>query len=409
MSMLARLANMGGASTAITQIGSVTKAAGTGTSIVLSTPTGVQEGDLLIIFAYSTGASNTYTANGWSVVSFGSSASVLYRIVDTNLPSSTTVTVSGSNAYSAVCVAYRNAVIDLVGTASTAVAAPAAPAITLTANASTVLAVYWQNATSCTYTTPSGYTALSSDSDATAPSWALFAKANVAAGSTGTVSSTGSTGSSSKGALIGLKNATYKAIPFIASAKTQNSATGATLVINKPDGTQEGDIMIAFMATDGNSNGTWTGDTAWTEIAEQTTGTKPNARVAYKVAGASEGSSYTFTNSASSMKLGGAIVTYRAAAFDAIGSFGGAGSAVTATGPSAAADYSRLVGFGVDDDVSATITTTMLMNRVIDNDVNGPSFVIADDIVKSGATGTRTFTMPSSGNNTAILLTIKPA
>jgi hypothetical protein len=98
---------------------------------------------------------------------------------------------------------------------------------------------------------------------------------------------------------------------FIAATTTSPVAT-STITINKPAGTQQGDLMLAFVS--GSINLTYTGDTGWTEIADQ--GVEPSLRVAYKVAGASEPSSYVFTSSSTSGNKTGAILTYRYAAYD---------------------------------------------------------------------------------------------
>lgn len=196
---------------------------------------------------------------------------------------------------------------------------------------------------------------------------------------------------------------------FIASAQTQNSTAGDLLVINKPTGTQQNDLMVAVMASNVNKSITWTGDTGWTEVADQ--GASATLRIAYKVAGASEGASYTFTASNTNNLLGGCILTYRGANYDAIGSFvtGTAVGALTPTGPSAASNYSTLIGISAANGASVTYTIPAFMtSRVTDSDATAPSYVVADEIVKAGATGTETFTSSGTATQTsAIMLTIK--
>ncbi len=194
---------------------------------------------------------------------------------------------------------------------------------------------------------------------------------------------------------------------FIASASTQNTAAGTSLVINKPTGTQAGDLMIAIMGTS-NGAATWTGDTGWTEIVDQ--GASPNLRIAYKVAGSSEGSSYTFTSSAT-LNCAGSIFTYRNAAYDAIGAITTTTNTSTPTGPTAAAAFSMLIGCNLRANASYTITPPSSMTtRVTDSDVNAPSYAVADEYVIAGATGTRSFTSSGTGGTSSgILLTIKPA
>lgn len=202
---------------------------------------------------------------------------------------------------------------------------------------------------------------------------------------------------------------------FIASASTQNGATGSSLVINKPTGTTTNDLMVAIMASDGNKASTWTGDTGWTEVADQGTVTTPQIRIAYKVATASEGASYTFTASTGANLLSGSILTYRGASYDAIGSFvtGSAAGSLTPTGPTAATTYSTLIGVSASITASNTYTITSniqgaMTTLVTDSDATAPSYVIADQVVRAGATGTRTFTSTGATTGTAaIMLTIK--
>lgn len=197
---------------------------------------------------------------------------------------------------------------------------------------------------------------------------------------------------------------------FIASAQTQNTTNTDLLVINKPTGTVENDLMVAVMASNGNKAATWTGDTGWTEVADQG-GTTATVRIAYKVAGASEGASYTFTASTANNLLGGCILTYRGAVYDAIGSFvtGTAVGSLTPTGPSAALTYSTLIGVSAANAASVTYTVPFPMTtRVTDSGADAPSYVVADEIERAGATGTRTFTSSGTASQTsAIMLTIK--
>lgn len=188
---------------------------------------------------------------------------------------------------------------------------------------------------------------------------------------------------------------------FIASAQTQNSATGSSLVISKPTGTAQNDLMIAFMGLGSSASATWTGDTGWTEIADQ--GASPDLRIAYKIAGASEGSSYTFTASTSSATLSGVILTYRNAAYDIIGSIQ-TGANPSAPSITVSSDFSRLLGFCVQNSTN-NMTTTIKTVRAIDSDSTTPNWIIGDEIVLAGSTGTRSF---AATQCSAILMAIKP-
>lgn len=200
-------------------------------------------------------------------------------------------------------------------------------------------------------------------------------------------------------ATLALRSPTEGTPPeFIASAQTQTTAVGTTLVINKPTGTLENDLMIAFMANDGNAS--WSGDTGWTEVLDYSNSTR--LRIAYKVAGASEPSTYTFTASTSQL-LSGVILTYRGAVYDAIGAVS---TANTVTGPTSGADYSRLICFAARENNNTSLVSNMDNQRAIDNDDKSPSWVVYDELVSAGPTGDRTV---SGVTDASVLLTIRPS
>lgn len=193
-----------------------------------------------------------------------------------------------------------------------------------------------------------------------------------------------------------------KPVPeFIASAQRQNSTATRNLTLNKPAGTIEGDLMIAFLFGAFNT----TVPTGWTELVDPIGG----PAVAYKVAGASEPTSYAFSSSSDLFRRAGAILTYRDAAYDAIGSLATPATTLVVTGPSAAVDYSRLLGAATWSSGNLTVTSSMVTQRALDNGTDGPSWYIGDDVVLEGATGTRTFTSGSLNDGQGVLLTIKPA
>lgn len=202
------------------------------------------------------------------------------------------------------------------------------------------------------------------------------------------------------------------AIQFVASAFTQRTTASTSLTISKPTGTVQGDLMVAFMANDSGATQTWTGDTGWTEIADE--GSGAGLRLAYKVAGASEGSSYTFT-AATSAILGGVILTYRNAAYDASGAFAGVGFPKALPSVTASTTNCVLIGAafkggagGGGDTIAPPGSMTL---RSQNNDADSPSWGVGDEqLTASGATGTRSFTSTGSGTNSnGMMITIKPA
>lgn len=196
--------------------------------------------------------------------------------------------------------------------------------------------------------------------------------------------------------------------PFVVSvASKENSSNSSSLVISKPTGTREGDLMLALMNSE--SAITWTGDTGWTEVADQ--GVAPSTRVAYKVAGASEGASYTFTSSSSTNILSGTIVTYRNAAYDAIGTIQ-SGTDPLALSATASAPYSRFVSTAANAAGTATITAPAGVKELNSaTRFGGPTLLVAQDTALSagGASGSRNFTMGTTTNVSGVALAVKPS
>lgn len=195
---------------------------------------------------------------------------------------------------------------------------------------------------------------------------------------------------------------------LVGTASTQNGSTGATLTISKPTGTTQNNLMIAIMVSGNDVGTTWTGDTGWTEIKDQNA--SPDLRIAYKIAGASEGDSYTFTNSSSADYLSGCILTYRNAAYDTIGTVGTAtsGGNCTAAQITVANNMSILIAAFANDRDSVTFPTPAGMSAVIsDSGANSPSYAIFSQLVNAGASGTKSSDCSgSSGYVAGVLLSI---
>jgi hypothetical protein len=190
--------------------------------------------------------------------------------------------------------------------------------------------------------------------------------------------------------------------PFLIS-QASAQVNGTALAINKPTGTREGDLMLAVMNS--QTSVTWTGDTGWTEVADQ--GSGASTRIAYKLAGASEPASYTFTPS-SIGKQAGTIATYRNAAYDAVSAISTSASlaAVTAT-----VAFARIVSTIANTTNNLTITGPAAMETIaLDADGDEPSRLVEQDVALSlaGSSGTRAFNA-STGTISGALVALKPA
>ena len=101
---------------------------------------------------------------------------------------------------------------------------------------------------------------------------------------------------------------------FVASAIFNDAASGATVVLPKPAGVVANDILVALAFHNGFADIRWTPPAGFVELEDrgQNPGSNgPNFTYAVKVAGASEPSSYTFTNGESRANRVGIIMAFR--------------------------------------------------------------------------------------------------
>ena len=384
-------------------------------SNTIPAPSGIQDGDLLIIVGYATSGNSTITfPSGFTGVYYdGSDTNTQFAGVKVAASESGSYVIGSSNPNTAAILVYRNATrINTVGAATKATSATSTASGITPTYAGVVCAVFGNGGNGTVVTPPSGLTqrALFANSSLN-PGLGVYELANPGPSATSTYSLVWSLGNPNAGFQFQVTNEPSVAPVFVASATGMNAGgggggSGQLLTINKPTGTVEGDLMIALMSAETNS--TWTGDTGWTEVLDQ--GTNPSLRVAYKSATASEPSSYTFTNNSNTNGKSGAILTYRYAAYDVI-----AGAVTTNANPlvlasiSPSLSQSVLIAFGARDGASITLgTPTSMTARVTDADSTSPSYIVCEQRVAKGPTGTRSMSTGSTTNVAGIMLAIKP-
>lgn len=166
------------------------------TTITVNVPSGVADGDLLILNVCSSSGTPTWTTpSGWNVWKANFQGRAIYYRTASSEPASYTVTQSSNTTSNGYMLAYSNAAIDVMGNYSASANPSVAPSITTTANNSYVFYyVASPGQDTNTYSTPTGFTALVSDLGPTRPSSAIFYKEQATAGATGTASSTIGTG-----------------------------------------------------------------------------------------------------------------------------------------------------------------------------------------------------------------------
>jgi hypothetical protein len=97
--------------------------------------------------------------------------------------------------------------------------------------------------------------------------------------------------------------------PLVGTPTVYNSASSNSAVVSKPTGVVEGDIMFAHILHFNASDRLTTIPTGWIQIGRHKNGSY-NQALYYKVAGASEGASYTFGFTSNS-KVAVTISAYR--------------------------------------------------------------------------------------------------
>lgn len=368
----------------------------------VTAPSGIQNGDLLVavIFSDVTGPDTVTVPAGWSLNYFTSVGDVLGVATKTAASESGnyTFTFSSSVTNTIGILVYRNATrVNTIGVSRVSSTIATAPSITPT-YAGVLCAVFTTENSSTISSAPALTQRLTQLS--VVPSMAIYEQSPQAASATSSYALTWSGASNNVvGMQLQITNEPTVAPEFVASAT--GSVSDTSLSITKPSGTVEGDLMFAFM---GNAtSATWTGDTSWTEILDQ--GAKPSIRIAYKVAGASEGSSYTFTSSVSS-NIAGGIITYRYAAYDAIGTITTGTSPLTLPSVTASLSQCLLLAFGARGANTTVGTPTSMTSRISGTTL--PSYNVAEQGMAKGPSGTRSMAVASTTSVAGVMLAIKP-
>jgi hypothetical protein len=205
------------------------------------------------------------------------------------------------------------------------------------------------------------------------------------------------------------------AIVFESDALNEASAT--TVVVTKPSGTVDGDLLVAFWIVRANaSDSNLTLPSGWTQVAFDG-GQNPTIKLAYKVA-SGEGTNYTFTTNAS--RLQGAW----------IGRFSGVDtgspsdatpntnvllsvSSVTVTSITTTTNGAFVLGFGGTPN-SENYDITQPSGFTVMEDFIGISYVNINasysEQATAGATGDKTWTTPIATTGFACALwAIKPS
>lgn len=195
-----------------------------------------------------------------------------------------------------------------------------------------------------------------------------------------------------------------------ASQSTATPTSGSDVVLSKPTGTVEGDVLVAFITVNWTSTPTITPPSGWTQVGTwgASGASSTHAGVWYKVAGASEPTSYTWTISTTMTDSGSAIVRYTPTApttppgiIDAAA----AGSTATpAVAPSVTTTGTGDTLIALFTASTAGSTPTGMTARVALDRTGAGAWIYDELLTTAGATGTRTWTGSSLGKGWVIAL-----
>lgn len=379
---------------------STTASKSTGTNLTINIPTSTAAGDLLIAVLVNNGTAGWNQATGWTRLvnsATDPSTSLQYKIAD-GTEGATQTFVGASTRGSGTIMRFTNASVPYVGAVQTGSASSqTAPSVDIVSDNSLVLSVFTADASSQTWT---GTRTNSIFAFGTQCSFDVSYD-EVNTGASGTDTATMSTADTYACFQVGIPNSSYVppvSITYIAQASNSATAT-TTVVVNKPTGTAENDILVAFAMT--SSSNTWTAPAGWTEVLDTS-----GRGCFYKVAGASEGASYTFTLGGTS-DLHVVILCYRYALWGQIGTIS-ASLADPTVAPSitVATDNSLVIDF-VTRGSAAAYTTPAGWTDIYEATNTSTIYLLSKEF-DTGATGTVTVDA-TSGNGRSVLIALSPS
>lgn len=399
------------------------------TTITINVPTGTVAGDVMVAFLTNASSGTFNTLTGWTLGATATGRGIFYKIAGHNEPASYTFVASTSGLLQGYIVTYENAVWGGVSAASSNTSPTQAPSVTTTSTNSMVVAFYSSTLASITYSTPTSYTTLDSNSDTTAPSNALFYRVYAAAGATGIVISTPSSGLSigyqvflsptitytsvASGGLGGVSTAGLTTTGGVGGAATDtlpsfvNSTISSTttpsaspVTINVPSGTANGDLMVMFIQV--SVSATFTTPSGWTVAP----GTPTSGEGIFYRTASSEPASYAVTFSSGTAI--GTISTFRNVEWDTNGILGAASTTPTASAITVSQSGGMLLWLARNNGVSISFTlpANYIEIDAFENNANVNLIIGYRTPTSAGSTGT--VAGVSSSNSRALLISLKP-
>jgi hypothetical protein len=189
---------------------------------------------------------------------------------------------------------------------------------------------------------------------------------------------------------------TYNAIAARGTATSSTSSAATSRSVTKPTGVVSGDVMIAVVTYDGSADVVTA--SGWTELGSAT-GSDITAHVLYRVAGGSEGASYTFSV-VNSHAIGASITAYyNVDTTTPIDNYSiqanAAGASMPAPAAWATSTAGRLVFLGGVSN-STTVTPPSGATELVDAGSTGIRVYVADEVLTTSGNHSKTATIASS-------------
>lgn len=192
-------------------------------------------------------------------------------------------------------------------------------------------------------------------------------------------------------------------ITFVSAGVSANTITSD---VSAPAGIAENDMLVAFVE-DTNPASIVT-PSGWTKVGATFTGPAQGYGYAlfWKIAGASEPSSYSF--SANPYRCGMVLAFRGASSIDASGSITGTNSSTLTLSGITSSSGSVLIAFIIDRDAFITYTQPTGMTKQVDTVAAGNIFSMSASTLENADSSNRVWTMSSSvWEGAGVLIAIK--
>ena len=393
--------NEGGGSIGFRRATSPASTVASSTSLSITSPTGTLADDVLIATIAVSGVSSVGAAPaGWTAINSQANTSAgtgltvasFYRVLTAPAAASYSFSWSGSHAAVGAILAYTGldttAPIDNSGATSNSTGTNAnvrANAITTGYDNSLVVGVFGTIGASATFTAPAGMTERVDYRVGTNPTVEIADEIQATAGSTGNNQATASA------------SGRWTAYQFALKA-----GPSASLAISRPTGTSAGDVLVAAVSVDGGSGTSISAPSGWTLIQRTNNSSTIGVASYYRVAGAGEPASYTWTIGGS-MPAAGSISAYSNVSVSNVldpataSENTGNGTTLTANSVATTATYTQVVAvYATVPSTTFTAGSGMALEASARYLGGGPSMMTSNDqVITAGNTGNKTATATS--------------